>query len=268
MTESRRRFLQVLGAGLLLPALPEISTLSIPPFDFLTLPGDDKDQIDETLDRLLAGGRTGNPFVANAQVYLTEVGPQQLLDSPSALLNILDNLELGKSFSNRVSYREASQCLRHFQAHEAVWRGRFDSFTDVGRAPADRDVAYLVAGNITPNNYLGEAQGASQYRGNPAVALMDDDPGVVLAARSLLYQNYTPTQKELAQSLALTDRRPITLDDGQVGTRYETPVNSFVHVPRTRRANRTGRRSRGVVIAHNKRDRRNPNNLYYSGLYV
>jgi hypothetical protein len=259
------------GAAAVMLSLPEISTLnpfnpSI--FDWYSFPADPTGDEESPLDRFLLGRRSGNPYVAQAQVCLTQGSPQQLLDAPSALLDILDQLNLPKSFSGRVDYRNASGCRQNFQNQEALWRNSFASYTDVQRSPADRDVAYLVAGNISSSNHLVQAQGSSQYQGNPAVALSGDDPGVLVAAKSLLSENYNLPQRQTAQSLAPTVRRPERTDDGQTAMRYETPTTSILRLPPSRRAGRFGQRSRGAVIAHNKADRRNPNNLYFAELYV
>lgn len=271
MDEQRRWFLRTFGAAATMLALPGISTLdpfnsSI--FDWFSFPVDSSADEESPLDRFLLGRRSGNPYVVQAQVCLKQGSPQQLLDSPSALLNILDQLNLRKSFSGRVGYQNASGCRQNFQNQEAQWRNSFASYTDVQRAPADRDVAYLVAGNISNNNHLVEAEGSTQYRGGPAIPLSGADPGILVAAKSLLDENYNSSEGEAAQSLAVTGRRTQTTDDGQMAMRYDTPTTSVLRVPPSRRASRFGSRARGAVIAHNKKDRRNPNNLYFAELYV
>jgi hypothetical protein len=50
--------------------------------------------------------------------------------------------------------------------------------------------------------------------------------------------------------------------------RYETPVSAVIHIPRSPRNSRLGGRSRGVVFAHNKKDRDNPNQIYYAEVFV
>ncbi len=263
----RRRFL--IGAGAAILAAPTLSTIE--PFDFSTsglldfaenTHGDGADlvyPVDRTLERLLERGQGGNRFVAQAAVG-SYVGDVQLLRAPAAMKTIFNRLEIQMSFSGRVGYGEASQCRRNFEQHEAELRRYYNAFTDVKRSLADRDVAYLAASNIDSRNYIQSAQGATQYRNFRSVGLADDDPGLVLAASSLLNQDYNPSRQEVAQSFAVTDRRP--LPNGRPGARYETPVHSFIHDP-TPRPNFP----RGVVMAHNKKhsDR---NNLYYAGLYV
>lgn len=271
MDEQRRWFLRTFGAAATMLALPGVSTLdpfnsSI--FDWFSFPVDPAADGESPLDRFLLGRRSGNPYIVQAQVCLKTGSPQQLLDTPSALLNILDQLNLQKSFSGRVGYQNASGCRQNFQNQEARWRNNFASYTDVQRAPANRDVAYLVAGNISNSSHLVAAEGSTQYQGEQAIALSGDDPGILVAAKSLLAESYNSSQGEAAQSLAVTSTRTQTTDDGQTAMRYETPTTSILRLPPSRRAGRSGRRSRGAVIAHNKKDRRNPNNVYFAELYV
>jgi hypothetical protein len=269
----RRRFLIHAGAAIL--AAPTISTLK--PFNFsnlglLELAEDSTEggsdlayPVDRTLERLLERHHGGNPFVAQASMASpvgSYVGDVKVLSAPVALWTIFDHLELPKSFSNRVDYREASQCRQNFERHESELRRHYSSFTNVERSPADRDVAFLAGGNIDSRNVLQSAQGASQFRNYRSVGLSDDDPGLVLAASALIHQDYAPNRQEVAQSFAVTHRRPQPLGDGQSGTRYETPVHSVIHDPRPRR-----NFPRGVVFAHNKKQR-DRSNLYYAGLYV
>jgi hypothetical protein len=265
----RRRFL--IGAGAAILAAPTLSTLE--PFNFSTLglfdvaenaTGDSADlvyPVDRTLERLLERAHRGNPFVAQAATAVgTYVGDIQLLSAPAALLSIFNRLEISTSFSGRVGYREASQCRQNFEQHETELRRYYSSFTDVERSPADQDVAYLAGGSIDSRNVLQSAQGATQFRSFQSVGLADDDPGLVLAASSLLHQNYNPNRQEVAQSFAVTHRQP--LGNGRSGARYETPVHSFMHDPSPR-----PNFPHGVVFAHNK-NHRDQNNLYYAGLYV
>lgn len=268
MLESRRRFLRIVGwAGFGIISLPTISTLDSPSTpNFLGSSDDAVGDLEAMLDRLMAADGVSNPFVAHAAEGEVEGEPQPLLSTPAALLDILDRLELNKPFSNRVGYCDAAQCRSNFQSHEASWRDHFGSFTDVQRAPADRDVAYLVGGNIDSNNNLVQAQGATQYQGKASVALSGDDPGVLLAAQPLLCIDRTPSRREAAQGLAVIGRRTEEVRD-QVATQYETPTSVITHFPNYRRRHsRVGNRSRGVVIAQSKMS--SPNKLYYSELYV
>ena len=269
MLKSRRGFLRIIGgAGLGIISLPTISTLDSPSTsNFLGSSDDAVGDLEAMLDRLTAAEGVSNPFVAQAAEGEVEVEPQALLSAPAALLNILDRLELSKSFSNRVGYGDAAQCRSNFQSHEASWRDHFGSFTDVERSPADRDVAYLVGGNIDSSNRLVQAQGATQYQGKASVALSGDDPGVVLAAQPLLGIDRTPSRREAAQGLAVIGRRTETVRGDQTATQYETPTSVITHFPNYRpRSSRVGHRSRGVVIAQSKKS--SPNRLYYSELYV
>jgi hypothetical protein len=177
-----------------------------------------------------------------------------------ALPNIFSNLGLRADLYSTVDYQHAGGCRGNFESLEADWRPHFHSFSKVQRPYADRDVAYLMA-----SNFNGAAVGATQYRSNPAVSLRDDEPGVALAASLLLGDTYGFSQREVAQSLAVTRKEYLTpVVNGQSTPvhRYETPSISYVHYPRHRRF------PKGVVIAHNKRDSQNRRNLYGVGLYV
>lgn len=271
MNEQRRWFLRTFGAAVTMLSLPGISTLNLfnsSIFDWYSFPADPDSDGESALDRLLSGGRSGNPYIAQAQSYLIQGSPQQLLDAPSALLNILDQLDLPKSFSNRVCYANASGCTPNFQNQEARWRNSFASYTDVKRAPADPDVAYLVAANFGGSGHIVRAEGSAQYQGNPAVAVSGYDPGTLVAAKALLSEHYSFPRREAAQSLAPTGMRLLETDDGQTAVRYETPAASILRVPTSRRARQLDRRLRGAVIAENKKDRRNTNKLYFAQLYV
>jgi hypothetical protein len=258
MGQSRRLFLQTLGAGVAVVSLPEISSI----LNWFSLPGGPDEDLAATLHRLLLGQGAGGAFVAQADTYVTEGPPQQLLDAPSALLNMLDRFGLEKSFSERVSYLDASQCEPHFKRQEETWRQHgFDAFTDVKRPLADNHVAIAVGGNIDSNHNLTTAAGATQYQAHPAVPLVNHDPGVVGAAWWLLHKN--SSEKELAQRLAVIEKHNVAMDDGQTATRYETPVSASVYIPRPRRNSRVSN-AVGIVAANHKSD---PSNIYFADLY-
>jgi hypothetical protein len=214
-------------------------------------------EIDRTLEALLA----------DMPEPQGEVDEQvQLQNSKDAFDNILSSLGMNSYFKDRVSYREGAQCTGNFQTLEASWRPYFDSFTDVQRAPADRDVAYLVAKN---SNYSAPATvGATQYRGYPAVSLRGDEPSVALAASLSSTPSYGVTRRALAHNLALTSKEYGEAGfDGETApaVRYETPSLSYFHFlrhPRYRHYNK------GVLAVHNKRDQNDPGNLRRVGLFV
>jgi hypothetical protein len=264
MERSRRIFLQTLGVGVALVSLPEISSV----FNLVSFHTGVDDDLEATLKRLLLGQDGSGAFVAHADTYITQGSPQQLLSAPSALVNMLDQLDIDRRFSDSVNYDDASQCRKNFESKEETWRQHdFDAFTDVKRAPADHDVAMAVGGKIE-SSHLSHAEGATQYQQYPAITLAENDPGVLVAAKWLLDEHYTPSGKDLAQGLAVIDTKHVDMDDGQTSKRYETPVSSIVHIPRARRNSPLGRRAIGIVAAHNKKDPSNPNNIYYADLYV
>lgn len=259
MAQSRRVFLQTLGAGVAIVSLPEISSI----LNLCSFPGSSGDDLEATLRRLLLGRSTGGEFVAHADTRIIEGTPQQLLDAPSALLKTLDDLKLDRSFSGCVNYTEASQCRDNFKRREEEWRrGGFEDFTDVKRSPRDKDVAVLLGGNIDRDSNLNHAAGATQYQQSPAIPLHNHDPGVTRAAWWLLNKNLSG--KELAQGLAVIEKRNIKMDDGQTSTRYETPVSASVYIPRPRHKSQVSN-AVGIVATHNKNE---PNSIYFADLYA
>jgi hypothetical protein len=217
----------------------------------------------------LGDAAPGGPFVAHAETVITESTPQQLLSSPSALIGILEKLGVAKTFSNRVDYAEASQCRQQFESREGEWRKRLGEdavYTSVQRSPSEKDVAILVGGNINPTSRtLHHAEGAVQYQDKPAVRLAGRDPGVIYAAPAVVGEHMGLSNKELARAFALVEpSKPIEMDNGQRAHRYETPVNSVVHITRPRSNNRVGSRAVGVLAVSNKRD---PSNIYFADLY-
>ena len=264
MVQSRRGFLRTFtGAGVALLSLPTVSTLN--PSSWFELDGlfggpDGKTVLDLTAS-------AGNPFVALAggrQPVLLK--PQRLLSTPRALLNILERLELPLTFSNRVNYDEAAQCRGNFQTQEAAWRSKFASFTDVQRSPVDPDVAYLVGGNIESGRYLGEAEGSTQYQGNGAQPLAGNAPVVIDVSQVALDDDGSLSRKERAQSLAVIDKRPKTIQ-GLEATQYVTPTTQVTYIPNGILPDSdVGRRSLGVVKVENTKY--NTGRAYLFDLYA
>lgn len=266
MIQSRRIFLQALGAGIAVISLPDVSSI----FGLLPSVATAEEDIAAALRKLFLGDDAGRgPFVAHAETIVTESSPQQLLGSPSALMGILEQLGIQKTFNSRVGYDEAAQCRSNFEVKESDWRKRLGEdaiYTDVRRSPSDKDVAVLVGGNVNrSNNTLYYAEGAVQYQQNASVPMTGSDPGVILAAPAVVREHVGMSNKELAQSFALmATRRAVEMSEGQRAYRYETPVSSVIHIPRPRRNNRVGVRAVGVIAVSNKRE---PSNIYFADLY-
>jgi hypothetical protein len=260
MTQSRRVFLQALGAGVAIVSLPEISSI----LNWLSFPGSPDDDLAATLSKLLSGKSAGGTFVARASdTSIIEGEPQRLLGAPSALLKMLDHLELDRSFSDKVDYSDSRQCKEHFELQERTWRQQhgFEAFTDVKRAPADDQVAIAVGGNLDSDHNLIEAAGATQYHDHPAKPIIANDPGLILAAWWLLHKD--SSEKELAQRLAVIEKQNLVMDGDQTATRYETPISASVYIPRPRRNSRISN-AIGIIAANHKND---PNNIYFADLY-
>jgi hypothetical protein len=221
------------------------------------------DDLAETIHRLLLGEGSGGPFVARAETAMIEGTPQPLLENPTALLKMLDELGFGRSFSSRVDNKEADQCESEFEAQENSWRRQgFNAFSKVHRSKVDDHVAFGVGGNIDANSNLVKAAGATQYQDQPAVALANHDAPVIVAAKWLLDENLSG--KEVAQALTLIKKNNVTMEGGQIATRYETPATSSVYIPQPRRSNRV-RNAVGVLAANLKRE---PNRIHFTDIFA
>lgn len=264
MTRSRRWFLSTLGAGAAFAALPEVS----PFIELFGFPGGRRGGIDPSIEALLLGRDPGGPFVAHAETFVTEGTAKQLMAAPGALIEMLDRQGFRPDFSDSPDYSNASQCRKNYEGKVDEWQRRgLKDYTPVGRPASDTDNSIMVAGTVEGRR-LVEAEGATQYQDYPAVTLSGYDPGAVLAGWRLLTDVYNFSTSHAAQGLTAIDKRSVTVNEGVAAIRYETPVSAVVHVPRPPRKGRLGGRSRGVVFAHNKKDRQNPNRIYYAEVFI
>lgn len=258
----RRRFL--FGAGAAILAAPTLSTLTLPdvsavnPFDFLG--GAKLYPIDRTLDRMLEPASGGNRFVAVAQTTpdIIEVDSRRVFSSTRALRNIFDRLNIDWDLKEGVCYCEAEQCEPQFREHEQDLRQRFNAFAGVKRSPVEEDVAYLVGADSTTEPTTAAA--ATQYGGYKAIGLSGKDPGLVDIASDLINEQYEVSPQEVARSFAVVGREPYYRRGVHVGTRYETPVSSFIHVERSAAA------PLGVLQVRNKLLK--DGKVYTAGLYA
>lgn len=264
MTQSRRWFLRTLGAGAAFVALPEIS----PIIGMIDFPGR-HEGVSQSIADLLLGREPGGPFVAHAETLVTEGTAKHLMTAPRALLEMLDRQGLGNNFSSRPDYTEASQCKKNYERKAEAWDRRgFSDYTAVRRPQADKDSSIIMAVKTDGSRHIIEAEGATQYQSHPAVALSGNDPGALLAGCGLLMEAYMLSRRQTTQALTVTEKRSVDVGEGQSAIRYETPVSAVIHVSRPPRNSRLGRRSTGVVFAHNKKDQENPNRIYYAEVYV
>lgn len=259
MRQSRRTFLGSLGAGIAFLSLPEIS----PVLRRLNPLGGPDEALADTIHRLLLGEGAGGRFVARAEAKMFLARPYQALSANTALLKMLDNHGFDRSFRRTVNYDEAEQCKGEFERQEDQWRKQgFGAFTKAHRSTIDNHVAFGVGGNIDSNSNLVEAAGATQYQDNPAVPLVKHDPVSVLAGKWVLQGNLSA--KEVAQALTPIEKKNVTLDSGQVATRYETPASTVVYIPQPR-GDSGIRNAVGVVAANHKKD---PNNIFITDLFA
>jgi hypothetical protein len=267
MRQSRRWFLRSLGAGAAFLALPEVSPL----VELISFPGGGRRGLDPTIESLLLGREPGGPFVAFAETFVTEGTAARLMNAPEALLAMIERQGVDGRFSGRPDLSDASGCKGNYERKVDDWQGRgLPFYTKAARPAANRDSSLMGAGEIDSSGHLVRAEAATQYKAHPAVGLSGNDIGALLVGRALLDEHYRLSPGEAVQSLTAIERRPVTVNEGQSATRYETPVNAVIHVPRPLRNSRLprGRRSKGVVFAHNKNDRANPNQIYYAEVFV
>jgi hypothetical protein len=240
-------------------SLPEIS----PVLGLLNPLGGTDEELADTIHRLLLGEGSGGPFIARAETTMTEGEPQPQYDTPTALLKMLDNQGFDRSFSANPDNDEADQCKGEFEIREDSWRRQgFNAFSKIHRSKVDNHVALGVSGNIDTNSNLIKAAGATQYQDQPAVDLVGVDPSVALASALLLNENLS--EKEVAQALAFTGKRHVSMEGGQVASRYETPVSASVYIPRPRRSSRVSN-AVGVIAANLKKE---PNRIYFADFYA
>jgi hypothetical protein len=218
------------------------------------------------------GGGGFQPLRAGVpETLVTEGTAAHLMNAPNALLAMIEQQGVDGRFSGRPDLSDASGCKGNYERKVDGWQGRgFPFYTKVGRPAANRECSMMGAGEINSSGYLVRAEAATQYKAHPAVALSGNDIGALLVGRSLLGEAYRLSPGEATQSLTAIEKRSVTVNEGQSATRYETPVNAVIHVPRPLRNSRLprGRRSGGVVFAHNKNDRANPNQIYYAEVFV
>ena len=265
MGQSRRWFLRSLGAAAALVALPELS----PVIELLGFHRGPRASLDPTIESLLLGREPGGPFTAYAETFVTEAPAAHLMAAPGALLAMIEQQGVDGTFSGRPNLSNASGCKKNYERKVDAWQRRgFPFYTKVGRPPANRDSSIIGAGEVDSSGHLVRAEAATQYQSHAAVSLSGSDLGALLVGRSLVGGAYNLSPGEGAQSLTAIEKRSVTVNEGQSATRYETPISAVIHVPRPLRNSRLGRRSGGVVFAHNKNDRNNPNRIYYAEVYV
>lgn len=257
MRQSRRRFLVSLGAGAAFLSLPEIS----PVLRLLKPSGGVDESLADTIHRLLIGESPGGPFVARAEANMFLASPYPFLSTEAGLLKLLEGHGFDRRFFGNVNNDEAAQCKGEFERQEDQWRKQgFEAFTKVHRSTVDDHVALGVGGNIDANGILAKAAGATQYQSNPAVPLVKHDPVSLGAGEWLLHRYLSP--KEVAQALTPIEKKDVTLDSGQIATRYETPSTAAVYIPQ-QRPDSGVRNAVGVVAANLKKD---PNNIFITDL--
>jgi len=265
MKQSRRWFLRTLGAGAAFAALPEIS----PIIGMIDFPGGRREGFEQTIADLLLGREPGGPFVAHAETHVTGSTAKRLMDSPRALLEMIERQGLERNFSSRPDYTEAAQCKENYKRKADGWGNRgFTDYTAVHRPQADTDASLIMAVKTDGSRHIIEAEGATQYQSHPAIALSGHDPAALLVGWWLLEEAYTLSRRHATQALTAIEKRSVEVDKRQGAMRYETPVSAVIHVPRAPRNSRLGRRSAGLVFAHNKKDQVNPNQIYYSEVFV
>jgi len=124
----------------------------------------------------------------------------------AAIVEILQYLRIGPSFSTAVRYTESSGCLADFQRIEAASRQNgHNVFSGVSRSPLDNDLAVLVAGTSeTADDNVTRAEVAAKYGPYGVIGLRGIEPDVVNAAAFYARTRHNLTGTALANASAVT----------------------------------------------------------------
>jgi len=214
---TRRKAAIWTGAALSVPATEAVIGPLTRIGDELLTPS--RSEEEEAVARFLQRIHYSEPNVAHAgfpQVVLA-------LSAVAAVCTILEYLGIRPSFGANVAYAEASNCKENFEKAESSMRhSGMSQFTDVERSPHNKEVSYLAA---KKGGYVDDAMAATQYGGDPAFALKGPDPTIVEAATKAATKEYRLSDKDLASSLAFTDKKVRQLPDPRSGK--IVPVMTF-----------------------------------------
>lgn len=148
----------------------------------------------------------------------------QALGALGAAVTILDYLGIRPSFSNAINYTESSQCRPDFQRDEGYMRGHgMKVFAGVRRSPFDADVAVMVGAQTVSQKSNGQA--SVQFKANPSVNLHEKDLDAIRAAAAFVKQHYNFSNRDVAQAIAITQKKTIPVLDEVTGT--TVPVIQF-----------------------------------------
>jgi hypothetical protein len=131
-----------------------------------------------------------------------------LVGAIAAIVEILQYLRIGPSFSSTVRYAESSGCLADFQRVEAASRQiGHNVFSGVSRSPLDNNLAVLVAGTSdTTGRSITRAEVAAKYSSYGAVDLRGIEPDVINAAAAYASTRHRLTGTALANALAVIQK--------------------------------------------------------------
>ena len=196
-------------------------------------------------------------------------GEAYLAGPERALYELYQLNGLRWEFSDRVGYREASQCADNFRSLEAGFRSeKATHFTDVERSPFDADIAYMTAGEYARQSGILNARGTVQFQGNAALLLAGEDPGIILAGTRIYQDVYRPIHaRDLARVTAVADVSEVStqVPGGYLqGRKYSTPNVDTYHFPTPVNVGRR-RYNRGLVGIRRKNSR---DSMKFRGIYV
>jgi len=168
------------------------------------------------------------------------VGESRLANPQDALLELNRMNELNSEFSNRIDYKDASQCTDQFKNWESSWRNSgINYFTNVQRSKLDKDVAFLLGGYYNAkawSNFIG----ATQYQSKPAVQLKGDTAGILAVSAHTFNQEFSPGPAEFARSgtLVSTPQNNFDQTGDYIGSTYSTPNTTVIHYAKPVRVGR------------------------------
>lgn len=219
---------------------------------------------------LAADGRSANDPSALIEVFSDETvqwwGEEQLARPDSALFELYRMHGLNVGFSTRPGYGESRQCEDNFRGFEQEFRlNDAVYFTNVQRSKINSDVAYMLGMTKTTPYSASSVYGSTQFQDGPAIRMVGEVPGIVLAGAHIYKDAYRASSKDLAESTALTNvvAEPITGPRGRTRRlTYYTPQTEVVYYPPEASVNR---RYNAGMAGVRRRETREP--LKVRGLY-
>jgi hypothetical protein len=217
-------------------------------------------QLDPKLDHLATQLITSLKSAGGASTF---AGVLNLLNATSSVATVLDWFGYEGGFSKNPSFdkaRECETCMRNAKKH---LRGRASVHTDVVRPEGKLDdVSLMVSGNLSVQGVINIVQHTGQYLDYRAVPLRNVESGLLVAASNLLREYYPLDERLKPYSVTAIDNRTVSVASHSA-TRIETPVSTILHIPTL---SQFPEYDKGIIFAHLKLDKNNPDNIRWAGL--